>query len=550
MSFSFVQEAHDFAYLATGNPSITTASPVTKGNLLIAWCTSTTNTGNYIPDDGRNCWVPILLRAPGAGGFGFLCASYCIAEDTRILNPQFVGGAGYVSAPPITMANAACQILEFSGNGAVPFVTSTFATGTSTSPAASVTVAGTTDLIVGIAIPDTTSDSLIETAGWTNAAGVGVNYSAIYAIEAASGTFSPTFAQGLNAAWGCLALAFQIPTATHTISGSLGTGGAGATVLIYNQTTDVLSTVTADGSGNYVSPGLENASYVVQPQSAVGFFTPNNIMNIVVSGANVTGKNFTFTSVNINLSLVVTASDTMIRADENPLSEGGKWTSNGQGDPVLKLVSHEAVETSTTIGSNNSGPFCAIGISQRTDSFPNNQWSQIQIDVLDAVPHAKAMTSVRDGIAQDYYLAVRNNGDGTFWVNAFAFTNTALNETPVPPGNMGKFTWGEQWIGFWSAKNLLAALGDTFGIAVIGTTFYVLHNGSVVGIFSDNTFSSGAIRLLMGSNGAVTHSQLSHFQAGSVSAIGGSGNQPMQNVIFDLDSEGFVIPELQLGTSA
>src|SRR6185312_1167228 len=131
MAFSFVQEAHNFSY-ASGQPSITLAGNQTKGNLLVAWATASTTTA--WPDDGINAWIP-LYQSIGAGGYGSVSAWYAIARKTgsfplhffQAPNPNFSGGDGSV---PGNLGFAACQVMEFSGNGQNPFEAKTNATGT------------------------------------------------------------------------------------------------------------------------------------------------------------------------------------------------------------------------------------------------------------------------------------------------------------------------------------------------------------------------------------------------------------------------------------
>jgi hypothetical protein len=73
---------------------------------------------------------------------------------------------------------------------------------------------------------------------------------------------------------------------TFSISGNAGT--ASATV-----STGAVST-TADASGNYTLSGLANGTYTVTPSKSGCTFSPVNA-SVTVSGANVTGRNFTAT---------------------------------------------------------------------------------------------------------------------------------------------------------------------------------------------------------------------------------------------------------------
>jgi hypothetical protein len=72
--------------------------------------------------------------------------------------------------------------------------------------------------------------------------------------------------------------------ATYSISGSAGTPGA-------TVTTGSLS-ATSDASNNYSVAGLANGTYTVTPSKSGCTFSPASL-SVTVSGANVTGKNFT-----------------------------------------------------------------------------------------------------------------------------------------------------------------------------------------------------------------------------------------------------------------
>src|SRR5690349_2556822 len=78
---------------------------------------------------------------------------------------------------------------------------------------------------------------------------------------------------------------------TYSISGSVGSGvgGSGATVTLSGAGT---GTATADASGNYTFTGLANGTYTVTPTHTGYSFNPVS-QNATVSGANVTGLNFT-----------------------------------------------------------------------------------------------------------------------------------------------------------------------------------------------------------------------------------------------------------------
>jgi len=75
-------------------------------------------------------------------------------------------------------------------------------------------------------------------------------------------------------------------TATYSISGSAGTSGATVTA--------GTASATSDASNNYSVAGLSNGTYTVTPSKSGCTFSPASA-SVSVSGANVTGTNFTAT---------------------------------------------------------------------------------------------------------------------------------------------------------------------------------------------------------------------------------------------------------------
>jgi SdrD B-like domain len=83
------------------------------------------------------------------------------------------------------------------------------------------------------------------------------------------------------------------PSTMHSISGTISPapGGSGATVTLSGAAT---TTTTANSSGNYTFTGLANGTYAVTPSHTGYTFNPTS-QTATVSGANVTGINFTAT---------------------------------------------------------------------------------------------------------------------------------------------------------------------------------------------------------------------------------------------------------------
>jgi Carboxypeptidase regulatory-like domain len=95
--------------------------------------------------------------------------------------------------------------------------------------------------------------------------------------------------------WGCSGVVSGTssapPPQTYTISGAISpvTGGSGATVTLSGAASAM---TTSDATGNYTFTGLANGTYAVTPSHTGYTFTPTG-QNATISGANITGLNFT-----------------------------------------------------------------------------------------------------------------------------------------------------------------------------------------------------------------------------------------------------------------
>jgi len=78
---------------------------------------------------------------------------------------------------------------------------------------------------------------------------------------------------------------------TYSITGTISpiTGGSGSTVTLSGA---AVATTTTDSAGNYTFAGLSNGTYAVTPSHSGYTFNPS-VQTAAISGANVTGVNFT-----------------------------------------------------------------------------------------------------------------------------------------------------------------------------------------------------------------------------------------------------------------
>ncbi len=115
-----------------------------------------------------------------------------------------------------------------------------------------------------------------------------------------AGIFAP-----LAFLWGCSGVVSgqstqAPPPQTYSISGTISpaAGGTGATVTLSGTAS---ATTTATSSGSYTFTGVANGTYTVTPTHSGYTFTPGN-RTAVVSGANVTGADFTATAQTFGVS--------------------------------------------------------------------------------------------------------------------------------------------------------------------------------------------------------------------------------------------------------
>ena len=130
-------------------------------------------------------------------------------------------------------------------------------------------------------------------------------------------TFSPSSLQvtvnGANVT-GENFTASAVPPTTYSISGSINpaANGSGATLTLRGAAS---ATTTADSSGSYSFTGLANGSYVVSARKSGFSFSPSSL-GPAVSGANVTGVNFTVYAGSVVSISPGTAIQTVV--DANP----------------------------------------------------------------------------------------------------------------------------------------------------------------------------------------------------------------------------------------
>ncbi len=118
-------------------------------------------------------------------------------------------------------------------------------------------------------------------------------------------TFSPGSQNTTISGANVTGLNFTVVAQTFSISGTIGgAGGNGASVTLSGAGS---ATTTANASGAYTFSGLASGTYTVTPSHAGFTFSPGS-QNATVSGANVTGINFTAAAQTFSISGTISGS--------------------------------------------------------------------------------------------------------------------------------------------------------------------------------------------------------------------------------------------------
>jgi acid phosphatase len=143
-------------------------------------------------------------------------------------------------------------------------------------------------------------------------------------------------------------------TSGFSISGTINpaTGGSGATLTLGGAAS---ATTTADSLGSYTFVGIPNGTYTIVPSHTGFTFTPSS-QTATVSGANVTGVNFTDTvasaaptitaqPANQTVTAGQTATFTVVAAGTAPLAY--QWQKNGVNVSGATAASYTTAATTT-----------------------------------------------------------------------------------------------------------------------------------------------------------------------------------------------------------
>lgn len=238
--------------------------------------------------------VSASLTADASGNFSF----GSLPNGSYVVTPNQTGFLFTPSSKSVTLSGTNVTGINFSG-------AQTFSISGTIGPATS--GSGTLVTLSGASSATTTADG----SGNYSFANL-VNGSYNVTPSKAGFTFNPTSQSVTVNGSAVTGVNFTATGSSFSISGSVSTLGANATVTLSGGAT---ASTTADASGNYSFANLGNGSYTVTPTKPGYTFTPAS-QKVSVNGANVSAINFTAqVIVTVNL-----ASDAKVSADGSSAS--------------------------------------------------------------------------------------------------------------------------------------------------------------------------------------------------------------------------------------
>lgn len=189
----------------------------------------------------------------------------------------------------------------------------------------------------------------------------------------------------------------------------------------------------------------------------------------------------------------------------NPPWQNYNGASGGIGGDPFQSISGECQQVRFVEGS------AAYAVSW---SLPNDQYAQAQLDAFNVADNDTAnplvwsigirgFTNSSPNAGNGYYIFLTANPDNaTIDVSIFFGPTTGTQIDLIPT-----YTFHA---------------GDTFGMAVVGSEIFALHNGQVIGATSDPSFTSGVANIIsesFGLSGIPNDVQWSNISAGAA-AIG------------------------------
>lgn len=189
------------------------------------------------------------------------------------------------------------------------------------------------------------------------------------------------------------------------------------------------------------------------------------------------------------------AVDTFQRANENPLSDGGKWTQIVGDDPA-QIVSDVCEGTDTT-------NFC--GAVYTGTVWPANVWVSVKVSSVNLFDDKTAISVylryVNDGNFSVGYLLTLAAGVGNFSVDSLA-TASVIASGPLTVANGDTFLFGfynNTWLFY--QNGVLLSTGTNTDSPDAGTSGFDLLVSASVSNLSLSNFSGGLITQSSGGGG-------------------------------------------------
>jgi len=164
------------------------------------------------------------------------------------------------------------------------------------------------------------------------------------------------------------------------------------------------------------------------------------------------------------IQLTQLGSDSFNRANENPLSQGGKWSVNSAPDPL------QVVSTACEVAALSAN--CVETYTGQV--LPNDQYTSITIKSLIAGNFPQAQ------------IYARSNGGVLF------STLTAYEVLLSVSGGLFLYAWvNGTRTAIISSFPITISAGDVWTLVPIGTTIYIFQNGTQLTSTTDTTVTSG-----------------------------------------------------------
>lgn len=204
------------------------------------------------------------------------------------------------------------------------------------------------------------------------------------------------------------------------------------------------------------------------------------------------GTNFDGGFLVMSLTLTQTASDNFTRANENPLAHP-PWTQNSTN--ALQVVSNLCETTSVSSGEFEIYSGTTLAANQYAGATfgaaPALNDSALYIFIRDQFSSSAELT------ADCYALALICDGTSS------SLTLYACNGSPTAIASLSSLT---------------VSSGDVWDLAAVGSTLYIVQNGTILTSVTDATWASGSYSALgIQANTALTDIQLSLFSIGTAS---------------------------------